>query len=117
MGLRTTSLQGSFVSRPQSNSSTPISANLSNMSLKAVCVLVGEAKGTLTFTQEGSGPVKISGDVSNLKPGLHGFHIHEFGETTNGCTSTSTSASTAARTVRRGRGTQVTWATSPQTLA
>ena len=36
---------------------------------------------------QGSGPVKISGDVSNLKPGLHGFHIHEFGDTTNGCTS------------------------------
>ena len=37
--------------------------------------------------QQGSGPVKITGDVGNLKPGQHGFHIHEFGDTTNGCTS------------------------------
>ena len=45
-------MQGSFSSRLQSDSSPVVSANLSNMSLKAVCVLVGEAKGTLTFTQE-----------------------------------------------------------------
>ena len=42
---------------------------------------------TSNLTLQGSGPVKISGDVSNLKPGLHGFHVHEFGDTTNGCTS------------------------------
>ena len=30
----------------------------------------------------------ITGELSNLgKAGLHGFHIHEFGDTTNGCTS------------------------------
>merc|ERR1711860_21834 len=57
------------------------------MATKAVCVLVGDAKGTLTFTQEGTGPVKVSGEVSGLKPGDHGFHIHEFGDTTNGCVS------------------------------
>ena len=36
---------------------------------------------TLFHRLQGAGPVKISGDVSNLKPGLHGFHIHEFGDT------------------------------------
>lgn len=29
----------------------------------------------------------VTGDVSNLKAGEHGFHIHEFGDMTNGCVS------------------------------
>ena len=28
----------------------------------------------------------ISGTFSNLTPGLHGFHIHEWGDLTQGCT-------------------------------
>ncbi|XP_076762115.1 superoxide dismutase 1 [Xylocopa sonorina] len=56
--------------------------------VKAVCVLQGDAKGTLYFEQsDSSNPVKVTGQVSGLKKGLHGFHIHEFGDNTNGCTS------------------------------
>ncbi|XP_046752013.1 superoxide dismutase [Cu-Zn] [Diprion similis] len=58
------------------------------MTVKGVCVLNGEVKGTLFFEQAGdSSPVKVTGEVTGLKPGLHGFHIHEFGDNTNGCTS------------------------------
>ncbi|KAK2580569.1 hypothetical protein KPH14_007693 [Odynerus spinipes] len=59
------------------------------MPVKAVCVLQGESvKGTLHFEQAGaSKPVKVTGEVSGLKKGLHGFHVHEFGDNTNGCTS------------------------------
>ncbi|XP_015927501.1 superoxide dismutase [Cu-Zn] [Parasteatoda tepidariorum] len=57
--------------------------------MKAVCVLVGEkVKGTIHFTQEdGDGPVTVTGEIENLSEGLHGFHIHEFGDNTNGCIS------------------------------
>uniref|UniRef100_A0A1W7R9H9 Superoxide dismutase [Cu-Zn] n=1 Tax=Hadrurus spadix TaxID=141984 RepID=A0A1W7R9H9_9SCOR len=58
------------------------------MPQKAVCVLVGSVKGTVHFTQQSAdGPVEVEGDIEGLKPGNHGFHIHEFGDTTNGCTS------------------------------
>ena len=42
----------------------------------------------MTFTQSGDGPTKVSASFSGLTAGKHGFHIHEFGDTTNGCMST-----------------------------
>ncbi|GLV31187.1 Superoxide dismutase 1 [Carabus blaptoides fortunei] len=57
--------------------------------VKAVCVLNSEAvKGTVFFEQEApNSAVKVTGEVSGLTKGLHGFHIHEFGDNTNGCIS------------------------------
>jgi Cu-Zn family superoxide dismutase len=53
---------------------------------KAVCVLTplgnSGVKGTIWFTQKGD-KVEITGEVSGLTPGLHGFHIHEFGDLTD----------------------------------
>jgi len=60
------------------------------MASKAVCVLKGDngIGGTVWFTQEkGAGPVTVKGELKGLKEGLHGFHVHEFGDTTDGCTS------------------------------
>ena len=59
------------------------------MALKAVCVLAGEVvKGTVHFTQADVGaPVGVEGELRGLSEGSHGFHIHEFGDNTNGCTS------------------------------
>ncbi|XP_031571073.1 superoxide dismutase [Cu-Zn]-like [Actinia tenebrosa] len=58
------------------------------MVVKAVCCLIGEVKGTIHFTQEGDGkPCHVSGEVTGLTEGKHGFHIHQYGDNTNGCTS------------------------------
>lgn len=60
------------------------------MSLAAVAVLKGDSgvAGTVYFKQSASGgPVTITGEVKGLSPGEHGFHIHEYGDSTNGCIS------------------------------
>uniref|UniRef100_Q5PSI7 Superoxide dismutase [Cu-Zn] n=1 Tax=Gryllotalpa orientalis TaxID=213494 RepID=Q5PSI7_GRYOR len=59
------------------------------MATKAVCVLLGETvKGTVYFEQTGSdGAVKVTGEITGLAKGNHGFHVHEFGDNTNGCMS------------------------------
>ncbi|NLI81211.1 MAG: superoxide dismutase family protein [Deltaproteobacteria bacterium] len=38
-----------------------------------------QVQGTVTFTREKSG-IRVTAQVVGLKPGLHGFHIHEFGD-------------------------------------
>lgn len=57
---------------------------------KAVAVLKGTSKveGVVTLTQEDDGPTTVNVRVTGLTPGRHGFHLHEFGDTTNGCIST-----------------------------
>jgi len=56
--------------------------------VNAVCVLsgAGDVKGTIKFSSAGDA-VNVSGEVTGLTPGKHGFHIHVFGDNTNGCVS------------------------------
>ncbi|KAJ3124941.1 Superoxide dismutase [Cu-Zn] [Nowakowskiella sp. JEL0407] len=58
--------------------------------VKAVAVLRGDStvSGTVTFVQESEASVtEVTIDLGGLTPGKHGFHIHEFGDNTNGCIS------------------------------
>uniref|UniRef100_A0A6V7XTU9 Superoxide dismutase [Cu-Zn] n=3 Tax=Meloidogyne TaxID=189290 RepID=A0A6V7XTU9_MELEN len=60
--------------------------------LRAICVLNGDGdknvKGTIRFSQEKEGsPTRIEGEITGLSPGLHGFHVHAYGDLTNGCVS------------------------------
>jgi len=43
--------------------------------------------GTIMFMQRGDSPTLIKGSVSGLKPGMHGFHIHQYGDLSKGCES------------------------------
>lgn len=54
------------------------------------CVLKGDegVSGTITLSQEApDGPVSVKGEITGLSAGDHGFHVHEFGDNSNGCTS------------------------------
>ncbi|ELR11052.1 copper/zinc superoxide dismutase [Acanthamoeba castellanii str. Neff] len=58
----------------------------------AVCVLRGfgdaAVEGTVRFSQTADDePTTIDVEIKGLKPGPHGFHVHEFGDNTNGCVS------------------------------
>ncbi|ADD73819.1 superoxide dismutase [Lymantria xylina nucleopolyhedrovirus] len=56
--------------------------------MRAICVLSGDASGVVYFDQPTAAHfVRMSGYVLGLPRGLHGFHVHEFGDASNGCTS------------------------------
>ncbi|CAL5352720.1 unnamed protein product [Camellia sinensis] len=68
----------------------PLSTVVVAATKKAVAVLKGTSnvEGVVTLTQDDNGPTTVNVRVTGLTPGLHGFHLHEFGDTTNGCMST-----------------------------
>jgi Cu/Zn superoxide dismutase len=54
--------------------------------VNAVAVLKGnDVSGVVKFSQASENdPVLVEASFTGLKPGKHGFHIHEFGDNTNG---------------------------------
>ncbi|KAF7263791.1 hypothetical protein GWI33_001132, partial [Rhynchophorus ferrugineus] len=61
--------------------------SFANAQQQAVAVLSGSITGEIVFTEK-SDTVYITGTVSGLTEGNHGFHIHSKGDLRNGCTST-----------------------------
>ena len=46
----------------------------------AIAVFKGKLKGYVKFSQTGKkGPLRISGEISGLTKGKHGFHVHKYG--------------------------------------
>ena len=59
----------------------------SNNEIRAICILENKekgVKGTVKFTDNGT-TCKITAEFTGLPEGLHGFHIHEFGDLSDGC--------------------------------
>ncbi|XP_023321506.1 superoxide dismutase [Cu-Zn] 5 [Eurytemora carolleeae] len=64
--------------------------NYAHLDHHAVAVVDSEkVQGVLHFYQINgpTSPVLITGNLTGLAPGLHGFHIHQLGDTTQGCKS------------------------------
>uniref|UniRef100_A0A6M2EQ45 Superoxide dismutase [Cu-Zn] n=1 Tax=Populus davidiana TaxID=266767 RepID=A0A6M2EQ45_9ROSI len=63
---------------------------VASASKKAVAVLKGTSsvEGVVILTQEADGPTTVNARITGLTPGPHGFHLHQYGDTTNGCVST-----------------------------
>jgi Cu/Zn superoxide dismutase len=65
---------------------------LGSPGIQAVAVLRdptnGQVYGQVDFTQADDGTVTVCGEIKNIPNNQkRGFHIHEFGDNTNGCTS------------------------------
>ena len=56
------------------------------MNISAIAVFQKNISGYVKFKELGN-KVQIEVNVSGLKPGLHGFHVHESGNLLNDCTS------------------------------
>mgnify|MGYP001192794102 CR=1 FL=1 len=58
--------------------------------IKAIAQLehtVDDVQGFVKFKQKPGNPTIIKGIIKGLEPGKHGFHIHEYGDLSDGCTS------------------------------
>lgn len=60
-----------------------------NQSKAAICILNPDGgssvRGVVRFKQSGNQPVHIHAEITGLSDGKHGFHVHEFGNLTQGC--------------------------------
>jgi Cu-Zn family superoxide dismutase len=64
--------------QPAGKSTTPAGGPAAKATIKGLGANKG-ITGALSFT-EGSSGVRVVGDLAGLKPGKHGFHIHENGD-------------------------------------
>ena len=53
---------------------------------RAVSVMSGPSnvKGVIVFESSKHDMTRVTGTITGLQPGPHGFHVHEFGNLTNG---------------------------------
>jgi len=84
-----------FVKCPKTKAPVCECSNLAKLTeaeetVKAIATLehtVDDVEGVIKFKQKPGQPTIINGIIKGLTPGKHGFHIHEFGDLSDGCKS------------------------------
>jgi Cu-Zn family superoxide dismutase len=74
--------------KSKKNKTSKTSTSSSTRNLKAIAVLAenpDKVTGTINFIQKGKN-LEIKYDIKGLTDGDHGFHIHEYGNLLDGCT-------------------------------
>uniref|UniRef100_Q27792 Superoxide dismutase [Cu-Zn] n=1 Tax=Toxocara canis TaxID=6265 RepID=Q27792_TOXCA len=74
-----------YAQRPNSHYYDSITDRRTVTKTPAIVVLKDNGVG-IRFKQD-HGSTYVNGSVKGLTPGLHGFHVHQYGDTTNGCIS------------------------------
>ena len=69
---------------------TTLECAVENAPREAICILAEDgnsgASGVVRFTQKSPNEkCEVSGEFKGMKPGLHGFHVHQFGNLLDGC--------------------------------
>ena len=54
--------------------------------MRAVCVLQGQQVAGVVEFEEVESKIAVTGVIRGLSDGLHGFHVHEYGDLRMGCT-------------------------------
>jgi Cu-Zn family superoxide dismutase len=72
LSLTMTVLAGSGCAEPE-DTTPDATAELAPLGASGV-------SGTVKFTQLADGKVQVEADISGLTPGMHGMHVHEFGD-------------------------------------
>ena len=67
-----------------------MNCNKKSKQKKAIAVLAknkNNVSGIIKFTQLEHNKLEVEYDIKGMKDGKHGFHIHEYGDLSDGCTS------------------------------
>lgn len=78
-----TSEHNKEISKDDSHNSSHVHIEEANVE-SAIAILYptegNEVNGQITFSKMVDGRIKVNAEVYNLSPGLHGFHVHEYGD-------------------------------------
>ncbi|MCK5941512.1 MAG: superoxide dismutase family protein [Planctomycetes bacterium] len=104
--LLTVAFGASACAPDDASAASDLQAAAEHAPARAVCVLrpVGDSgvTGRIELTRSGD-KLRLTGEVRGLKPGLHGFHVHQFGDLSDASSGKSAGGHFAPRGMDHGR--------------